>query len=304
MPAFERPIRNSLMWVYEGQTQYWGHVLTARAGLWSASTAREALAKVAATYDVRPGGLWRTLADTTGDPVINGRSPLPWPSWQRNEDYYSEGQLLWLSVDTLLRELSGDTRSLDDFARVFFGIDDGSMVTRPYEANEVFETLDSIARHDWKASIEALLYRREPGAPLEGLRRGGYRLVYRDHRSDFCRQFDVLSDQYDLRFSIGLTLGANGVIQEVMWGSAAFDARLTAGSRVTAVNGADYSESVLATAITDAHRTGGQITLSVEIRGQKRDVCVAYGEGHRFPHLEPIPGRRRLDEILEPRPRV
>lgn len=42
--------------------------------VWSTENALQALAKVAATYDVRPGGLWRTMADTTEDPVIKPRS--------------------------------------------------------------------------------------------------------------------------------------------------------------------------------------------------------------------------------------
>jgi predicted metalloprotease with PDZ domain len=299
-PSFERPIRNSLMWLYEGQTQYWGHVLTARCGLWPATSALEALAKVAATYDVRPGGLWRTMEDTTRDPVIAGREPLPWPSWQRSEDYYSEGQLMWLSVDTLIRELSGDTRSLDDFARAFFGIDDGSMVTRTYDFDEVVRTLARVADYDWAGLLHNDLESRELGAPLEGLERGGYRLVYRDHRTSFCKDFDSFAEQYDLRFSVGLTVTADGTVQEVMWGSAAFDAGVTAGSAIQQVNGRDYSEQALREAVEKA-TDGSAIELSLKTRGRPREARIAYHDGHRFPHLERIDGARpRLDEIFSP----
>jgi predicted metalloprotease with PDZ domain len=300
-PSFEIPIRNSLMWVYEGQTQYWGHVLTTRAGLWSTKASLESLAKIAATYDVRPGGLWRTMADTTGDPVINGRGPLPWPSWQRNEDYYSEGQLMWLAVDTRIREATGDRRSLDDFARAFFGIDDGSMVTRTYDRDEVVRTLNGIVEHDWADFLDTQLHRREEGAPLEGLERGGYRLVYRDYRTDFCKSFDAQADQMDMRFSIGLNIGNTGTVQEVMWGSAAFEAGLTAGALIQSVNGQDYSEQVIGDAIEAAKGGATPLLLTVKARSQSRprEVKVSYREGHRFPHLEPIEGaRRRLDEIL------
>jgi predicted metalloprotease with PDZ domain len=300
-PSFERPIRNSLMWVYEGQTQYWGHVLTARSGLWSSQSAMEALAKVAATYDVRPGGMWRTMADTTRDPIIVARAPLPWPSWQRNEDYYSEGQLLWLAVDTLLREKTGDRRCLDDFAQAFFGIEDGRMTTLTYVYEDVIETLNRIAPHDWRSFFDEALESREPGAPLEGLERGGYRLVYRDHRTEFCRRYDAFHQQFDLRFSVGLTMSADGEVLEVMWGSAAFDAGLTAGSRIKSVEGRDYGELALRDAISEA-TNGAPIRLELETRGRTREVELAYSEGHRFPHLEPISGARaRLDEILAPR---
>lgn len=301
-PSFEVPIRNDLMWVYEGQTQYWGHVLTARSGLWSTDTALEALAKVAATYDVRPGEMWRTMADTTRDPIIAGRQPLPWPSWQRSEDYYAQGQLMWLTIDTLIRELTDDVRSLDDFAAAFFGIDDGSMITAPYVFDDVVAALDAVAPHDWASFIHSTLESRGPGAPLEGLARGGYRLVYRDHRTAFCRQFDALYDQLDLRFSIGFTVAANGTLQEVMWGSPAFEAGLASGSSILSVNGAPFALIALSEAVDATGRDkSASLVLGVVTRSYRRDVAVTWSEGHRFPHLERIEGARaRLDDILQP----
>jgi predicted metalloprotease with PDZ domain len=263
----------------------------------------QALAKVAATYDVRPGGLWRTMADTTTDPIITGRAPLPWPSWQRNEDYYSEGQLLWLAVDTLIRQLSDDRRSLDDFARAFFGVDDGSMVTRTYEFEDVVEALSNVVDHDWAGLLTNELRSREPGAPLEGIERGGYRLVYRPYRNDFCKSFDALAGQLDMRFSIGLTMGTDGTIQEVMWGSAALEAGLISGALVQRVNGQPYSEQAIGDAI-DAAQGGRPLCLTVRPRpeSRSREVMVDFHEGHRFPHLEPLPGARpRLEEIFAAR---
>src|SRR5882762_8310944 len=55
------PMRNSLLWVYEGQTQYWGYVLAARAGLLTKEQALDALAGVAAYYQLQPGREWKSL---------------------------------------------------------------------------------------------------------------------------------------------------------------------------------------------------------------------------------------------------
>jgi predicted metalloprotease with PDZ domain len=184
-PCFEKPIRNSLMWVYEGQTEYWSRVLCARSGLWTAEQARQSLAVTAATFTLRPGSRWRPLIDTTRDPIIAARAPLPWKSWQRSEDYYPEGALIWLDVDTLLRELSGDTRSLDDFARAFFGADDNGAVTNTYRFEDVVGTLQAIAPYDWTGLFERHLTERQDDTPLGWLERGGYRLVYRDDPSAF-----------------------------------------------------------------------------------------------------------------------
>ena len=300
-PSFDQPIRNSLMWVYEGQTQYWGEVLAARSGLWTAQQARDALALTAAIYDNRPGERWRPMSDTTRDPVIATRQPLPWPSWQRSEDYYAEGKLLWLEVDTLIRELSGDSRSLDDFARRFFGVADGRMTTCTYGFDDVVAALEAVAAHDWAELLTARLESLEQRAPLQGLARGGYRLGYRDHPSDFAALTDAAEGVVDLRFSIGLKVSEEGVLQEVVWESPAFEAGLVASARVLAVDGHAYSAAVLKQAVGATRETQG-LALLIERAGACRLAQIRYSGGHRFPHLEPGDGaRRRLDEILAPR---
>jgi predicted metalloprotease with PDZ domain len=300
-PSFERPIRNSLMWVYEGQTQYWGEVLAARSGLWTPQQALDTVARTAALYDNRPGGRWRPMSDTTRDPIIASREPLPWPSWQRSEDYYAEGKLLWLDVDTLLRELSDDARSLDDFAHRFFGRAEGRPTTWTYRFEDVVAALDEVAPHDWTTFLTERLESRETGAPLDGLKRGGYRLVYRDTPSDFAVRTDAETGVLNLRFSVGLTLSSEGVLQEVIWESPAFEAGLVAAAKVLAVNGYTYAPEVMTQAIVEAKESGA-VNLLVQRGGRCREVAVRYAGGHRYPHLEAIAGARpRLDEILAPK---
>lgn len=296
-PSFERPIRNSLMWVYEGLTQYWGEVLAVRSGLWTAQQARETLARTAAVYQNRPGGRWRPMSDTTRDPIIASRQPLPWPSWQRSEDYYSEGQLLWLDVDTLIRELTAENSSLDDFARAFFGCTGDWMVTSTYTFEDVVVALERIAPNDWAKFLTDRLEQRAVGAPLDGITRGGYRLVYRRTPTDFAAQTDAVNSVANLRFSLGLTVALDGTLQEVIWDGPAFQAGAVAGAKVLAVNGHAFAPALLSQAINDAEDTG-QIALLVKRGRRLKELCVNYGAGHRFPHLEPIADARlRLDEI-------
>ena len=114
-PNYNVPMRNSLLWVYEGGTQYFGTILGARSGMWSRDQALDVIAGYAATYDAVAGRAWKPLIDTTNDPITASRAPEPWRNWQRSEDYYVEGALIWLDADTLIRERSGGKRSLDDF---------------------------------------------------------------------------------------------------------------------------------------------------------------------------------------------
>lgn len=294
--AFDQPIRNSLMWVYEGQTQYWDRVLCARSGLWSKETALEALAETAAVHDVRLGSIWRPTSDTTRDPIIAQRSPLPWPSWQRSEDYYTEGALIWLDVDTRIRELSGDTRSLDDFARIFFGQSDGDSITNTYGFGDVVNTLHHLAPFDWRGYFEEMLNTPRRDAPLAGLERGGYALAYRPDQSAYQAGKEAVFGNTDLLYSIGLTVSDEGEVLEVLWGGPAFEAKMISGSQILCVNGEEFS----ADRLKECVGAGGRIEFAVAVGKHRREV-VLESPGHRYPHLVPMPNARpRLDEILAP----
>ena len=297
VPCFHEPIRNSLMWVYEGQTQYWHNVLSARSGLWTAEQARQALAEIAATHDIRAGSHWRPLSDTTRDPIIAARTPIP---WQRSEDYYTEGALVWLDVDTRIRELSDDTRSLDDFARAFFGQDDRVWITSTYTFEDVIQALDQIAPFNWAAFFEEKLHETTDEAPLDGLTRGGYRLVYREEPSEYQANKEAVLGVTNLLFSIGLMLSSDGSISEVLWDGPAFRAGITSGAQIRGVNGRVYSATELKRAIAHA-KEGRPIDLIVTVGKRQREVQLDCPGGHRYPHLESIEDARpRLDEILRP----
>ena len=142
-------MQNSLLWVYEGQTQFWGYVLGARSEMLSKQEVLDAIAAFAATYDSTPGRGWKPLIDTTNDPITAQRSPQPWRSWQRSEDYYSEGLLIWLDVDRIIRERSKGRRSMNDFARAFFGMNDRDYGELTYSFDDVVATLNGIQPYDW-----------------------------------------------------------------------------------------------------------------------------------------------------------
>ena len=294
-PSFNVPMRGSLLWVYEGQTQYWGYVLAARAGLLTRQQALDAIALTAASYDHRVGRTWRALEDTTNDPVISMRRPQSWLSWQRSEDYYAEGELLWLDADTLIRQLSGGRRSLDDFARTFFGVDDGSVVTHTYTFGDVVAALDSVQPHDWATFLRQRLEGRGPGAPLDGLRRGGYRLVYTDTPTDYFKGAELRRKATDLTFSLGMVIGRDGTLAEVQWDGPAFKAGLTVGTQLVAVDGEAFVADDLKDEVKRAK--GGTTPLDLLVRNKDdfRTVRLDYHGGLRYPRLERLERLERLD---------
>lgn len=300
-PDFATPMRDSLLWVYEGQDQYWGYVLGARSGLVSRQDTLDAIAQTAAVYDYRVGRRWRALEDTTNDPVISARKPKGWMSWQRSEDYYSEGQLIWLDADTLIRERTGGKKSLDDFAKAFFGVNDGSWTPLTYQFDDVVAALDAVTPYDWAGFLRTRLEGHGP-APLDGLARGGYRLVWKDKPNAYAKATESLYKRTDLTWSVGLLLSAGGAVTGVQWDGPAFKAGLTVGAQLVAVNGESYSAARLKAAITAAKDVAAPIELIVKTGEQYRVVRIAWTGGLRYPHLERIEGTPdRLGDILTAR---
>jgi predicted metalloprotease with PDZ domain len=300
-PHYNTPMGDSLLWVYEGQTQYWGLVLAARSGFLTRDQALETLAITAAAYEARAGRAWRPLADTTLDPIIAARRALPWRSWQRSEDYYSEGQLIWLDADTRIRESSGDQKSLDDFAKAFFGGRDGDWGVLTYTRADVVAAMKSVASLDWEVFFKARVDDVAPTAPLDGLARGGYRLVYRTTPGEVWKDNEERNRLADLTYSAGLVVGDNARIQSVQWEGPAFEAGLTSGLQIEAVNGKEFSLAALRDAVAATGRDG-KLDLLVRIEGDLQTVSLKGVKGPRYPSLERVEGSPdRLGAILAAR---
>jgi len=301
-PNYNVPMRDSLLWVYEGQTQYWGYVLAARSGLLTKQEVLDSMAWDAAVYDNRVGREWRPLQDTTNDPIIAMRRALPWRSWQRSEDYYTEGLLIWLDADTLIREQSHEQKSLDDFARAFFGISDGSYVPVTYSFDDVVNTLNHVQPYDWAKFLRARLEGHGPGAPLDGIVRGGYKLVYTNAPSSYFKDSESGRRVTDLTYSVGMVVGNDASLTDVLWGGLAFSNGLTSGTTIVAIDGTAYTSERLKDAIENAKTNPEPIELLVRNGDRFRTVRLNYHEGLRYPHLERnTETPARLDDILTTR---
>ncbi len=298
-PDYATPMQDSLLWVYEGQTQFWGLVLAARSGLLAKEEALGALANMAAHLDTDPGRSWRPLADTTADPIMAQRRPKGWRSWQRAEDYYNEGALIWLDADSLIRERSQGARSLDDFARAFFGVKDGDWGELTYHFENVVQTLNTVQTNDWAAFLRARLNQVSTHAPLDGFTRGGYQLVYKDTPTAWFKASEKARKITDLTYSGGLVLDKEGAVTEVLWDGPAFNAGLTVGTKLIALNGRTFDAEQLKAALK-ARKT--PLNLLVKTGDLFRTVDLNYTGGLRYPRLEPTSDRPgSLDALLAPK---
>jgi predicted metalloprotease with PDZ domain len=271
--------------------------------LWSRQEALDSLAMTAATYQYRVGREWRSVTDTGEDPAIASRRPTPWLSWSRSEDYYSEGLLVWLDADTLIRQRTGNAHSLDDFARRFYGAGhDGEWDVHTFTFDDIVAALNAVMPYDWASFLRDRFERAGTEPPLDGITRGGYRLVYTEERSAYQRSAESHGKTASFAYSIGLTFGEGNTITQVQWDSPAFNAGIANGSQIIAVNGVTYSAEALRRAITEAKDGTAPIELLVKTEDEYRTVAIDYHDGLRYPHLERIPGAPdRLGDILRAR---
>lgn len=303
VPDFATPLVDDLLWVYEGQDQFWGYVLGARSGLFSKQETLDALANIAATLDIRRARDWRPLVDTTYDPIITPRRPKGWVSFQRSEDYYNEGLLIWLEVDAMLRSQTGGAKGMDDFARLFFSGTEGDFRAHGFTMEEVAATLNRVSPYDWMGYLTRRTTEKAANAPLAGISQGGYRLVYTEDPSPFFKDKENRAKEIDLSFSIGASIGKGGKINTIVWDSPMFKAGLTTAAEIVAVNGVAYADAVLKAAITAAKGGTAPIRLTVKSGDRVWEVPLNWTGGLRYPALQKVGAdETSLDRLLAPRP--
>jgi predicted metalloprotease with PDZ domain len=299
-PTPNVPVSGSLLWVYEGQTEFWGRVLATRAGQFTPAELRDRLAVEAAEIAARPGRAWRPLSDDVHYPAFMLRQPVPWRDWQRRRDYYSEGVLLWLAVDGELRARTKGRRGIDDFAGAFFAGAAPDAPTRTYTFEDVCETLEAVAPGDWAGWLRQWLDGQGALDTTIGLRSHGWRLVFTDTPTAAFRGGEEEAGVADLSYSIGLAVRANGAIRSVAWDGPAFRAGLRPSTRVVAINGGAFSTETLLAAVRAS--VGHPLMLTVEQDGARSDRPIPYAGPLRYPRLERIANRPdTLQDLLAPR---
>ncbi len=299
-PDYRTPMQGSLLWLYEGQTQFWGNVLAARSGLQKKETILGRMARDAAVYsEGQPGRAWRDVGDTTNDPIMAARRPHPYSSLQRSEDYYVESSLVWLEADQIIRQGTGGSRGLDDFARAFFGMRDGDWGQLTYTFDDVVTALNGVHPYDWAGFLTTRLLTPGQPAPTKGIEMAGYRLVWRDTPNPFDKGAMDHGKGLELTYSLGFNLDKDGTVTSTRWDGPAFNAGIVNGAKIVAVNGEAYSAQGLKDAITAAARSKAPIALLVK-RGDLYDtITLDYRGGLRYPWLEPAaPGEQPLDRLL------
>jgi predicted metalloprotease with PDZ domain len=297
---YNMPMGDTLLWVYEGETDFWACVLTGRSGLLAKDQELDAIARTAAYVDGRTGRSWRSLQDTTNDPVISAAGrPRSWSGWQRGFDYYAESVFLWMEVDARLRALTNGARSMDDFAHAFHGSLKAPAIAT-YTERDLVDALEALAPGNWRAWLRDRLESKTRLPAAEALRAAGWRVAFTQTAGEYLDDIDSANEGADFSYSLGIAIGKEDAITYVQWNGPAFRAGLATGGKLLAVNGHAYKKNFLKDAITAAKSSRKPIALLVEEGDTYRTIDVAYGDGLRYPHLERIEGAPDvLSRLLE-----
>ncbi len=298
-PDYQQPMKGGLLWVYEGLTQYYGTMLSARSGFWTPEKLREDLATVAAYLNQRPGRTWRNLQDTAIAAQILYGARKGGASWRRSVDYYDESTLIWLEADTIIRRETQGQRSMDDFCKKFYGGESTGPKIVPYTFADVVAAMQEIAPYDWRGFFTERLNSHGPGAPLAGIENSGWRLAFNETMNEHQRAKDEVGRTTDLQFSLGLILHNPGgetsdEVIDVIPGSPAAQAGIAPGMKLLAVNGRRWTPEILREAIQRAKGNDEPIELLVENEEYFHTYRIDYHGGERYPHLERVSSKPDL----------
>jgi predicted metalloprotease with PDZ domain len=282
---YQVPMQGDLLWVYEGLTQYLGDIRAPRAGLWTKQQFLDQTAETAAALDHTPGRSWRPLQDTADAAQILYGAPPEFESWRRSVDYYPEGFLIWLEVDTVIRQQTKGQKSMNDFCLIFHGGGNTPPKVVTYTFDDVVNTLNQVTPYDWKKFLRDRLDTYGPGAPLGGITNSGWKLVYDENQSAYTKDMEMVRKAVDARFSIGLALDDKGGVHDVITDSPAGKAGIAPGTTLVAVNGRKFNPDILRDALKGAKGNGPNLELLVMNGDYYKTFTLNYHDGEKYVHL-------------------
>lgn len=303
-PYYDQPMETDLLWVYEGLTDYLGPLLATRGGLWTRKEYRQYLADLAATLGPgRPGRTWRPLQDTADAAQILYFAPGEWVNWRRSTDYYQEGDMLWLAVNTEIRQLTHGKKSLKDFCHIFYGGPNLGPQLKTYTFDDVTSALNQVAPYHWAAYLHQWLNSTSPETPESGIEAAGWKLVFTSNESSLSKDEEQFRHNVNASYSIGLTVETNGIISDSIIGKPAYQAGVAPGMRLVAIEGQAFTPGVLHQALQASANSSQPLKLLVENDGYFRTVSLDYHGGEQYPHLVREAGMPDLlDAISKPLP--
>jgi predicted metalloprotease with PDZ domain len=211
--------------------------------------------------------------------------------------------LNWLWVDTIIRQQTKGTKSIDDFCRLFYGGPNGDpQVVKTYTFDDIVSALNQIVPYDWHGFWTERLTNHGPGAPLGGVEESGWKLTYDESRDERSAAYEEEHKEIIAQYSVGLRLEDNGNIIDTVEGMPAAKAGIGPGMKIIAVNGRRFSEQVFRDALDTGKNSSAPLELLVENTDYFITYKIDYHGGQEYPHLVRDESKPDLlSDIIKPR---
>jgi predicted metalloprotease with PDZ domain len=302
-PNFQVPQQTDLLWVYEGMNQYLGDLLSFRSGIRDYKEYPEYLASIYADMDTETGRDTTPIIDLTAGAPYFYEARGDYHAIRRNAgDFYTEGELMWLDVDTIIRERSHGARSLDTFLHAYTRPSTTGPIVKTYTRAQIETLLNETEPYDWHAFFDKYVYSIAVHPPTDELARSGWKLVYNDKPNAFVHAGESLRHSVNAWYSIGASINSRtGRVTDVRENSPAWQAGLAVGETLAAVDNQAFDPEVFEYALKRAEHSGTPITMVVAQDGWYTTLTIDYHDGPLYPHLERIPNTPdMLDAIMKP----
>ncbi len=293
---YQIPQRTDLLWVYEGMNQYLGDLLSFRSGIRKPSQYPQYLAMIYTRMATEPGRDTTPLIDlTTGAPYFYDRARGEYASMRRTAgDFYTEGELLWLDVDTIIREKTHGKKSLDDFLHLYSAPALTGPVTKTYTRAEIEHLLNEVVPYDWHAFFQRHVYEVAKLPPTGELKRSGWRLEYTAKPNPFVKAAEGMFHFDTQWLTYGFNINKMGMLTDVREGSPAWKAGMSPGMKIEAIDGQSFTPKVLNYYMVQAQHHQQPTEFTVSQDGWFHEIPVSYFGGPLYPHLVRIPGTEDL----------
>ncbi len=301
-PNFQVPQQTDLLWVYEGMNQYLGDLISFRSGIRDYKTYPQYLASIYADMDTETGRATTPIIDLTSGAPYYYVARGDYHAIRRGAgDFYTEGELMWLDADTIIRQLSHGTKSLDTFLHEYSAPAVTGPIVKTYDRAEIEALLNKVQPYDWHAFFQKYVYSIAPHPPTDELARSGWKLEYTNEPNPFVAAGEGLEHEINAWYSVGADISMKGTVRDVRENSPAWHAGLAVGETIEAIDGQAFDPDVFTYALKHAQHSGVPMTVTVSQDGWFSNLSLRYSGGPLYPHLVRIKGTPdMLAQIMKP----
>jgi predicted metalloprotease with PDZ domain len=284
---FTRPVNTRGLFIAEGFTNYYGHLMLRRAGLWDDSKFLERQSQTVAGIENAPGThLMSAEESSLSAPFIDGAPHKQKTNLQNTSiSYYPKGELIAMVLDLWVRGRTGGKRSLDDVMRAMyeeFYVKSPSnsyyLRGRGYQPEDLQRVGSQVAGVDLRDFFDRYVRSSETLPYLEALGYVGVRLNKKPMKDPFNAGLEV---DFEKRTAF---------IQTVRNDSPAENAGLQSGDEILEVGGKSLVKDNWPATIS-RFKPGQPIPVTVKRDRRTLKVSLVLGEVERFEYkIEEIPG--------------